>query len=47
MRRETEQVGLEVTLDGSNLSHLLHAGFLLGFSFGPEDEGNIFLRNVG
>jgi hypothetical protein len=24
-----------------------HAGLLLGFSFDPEDEGGMFLRNVG
>jgi hypothetical protein len=23
------------------------AGFLLGFFYNPEDEGDIFLRNVG
>jgi hypothetical protein len=23
------------------------AGFLIGLSFGPEDEGDMFLRNVG
>jgi hypothetical protein len=26
--------------------YLLHAGFLLGSFFNPEDEGNMFLRNV-
>jgi hypothetical protein len=26
---------------------LLHAGFLLGLLFNPEDEGDMFLRNVG
>jgi hypothetical protein len=25
---------------------LLHTGFLLGFLFGPEDEGDMFLRNT-
>jgi hypothetical protein len=27
--------------------YLFHAGFLLGLFFGPEDEGDMFLRNVG
>jgi hypothetical protein len=27
--------------------HLLHAGFLLGVFFNPEDGGNMFLSNVG
>jgi hypothetical protein len=27
--------------------YLLHAGFLLGIVFDPEDGGNIFPRNVG
>jgi hypothetical protein len=26
---------------------LLHAGFLLALLFGPEDDADIFLRNVG
>jgi hypothetical protein len=26
---------------------LLHAGFLLGLFFNPEDKGDISLRNVG
>jgi hypothetical protein len=26
---------------------IFHAGFLLGFFFDPEDEGDVFLRNVG
>jgi hypothetical protein len=26
---------------------VLHAGFLLGSFFSPEDGGHIFLRNVG
>jgi hypothetical protein len=26
---------------------LLHAGFLLGLLFNPEDGGDMFLRNVG
>jgi hypothetical protein len=24
-----------------------HAGFLLGLFFNPEDEGDIFLQNIG
>jgi hypothetical protein len=24
-----------------------HAGFLLGLFFGPEDGGDMFIRNVG
>jgi hypothetical protein len=27
--------------------YLLHAGFLLGLFFGPENGGDMFLRNVG
>jgi hypothetical protein len=27
--------------------YLLHAGFLFGLFFDPEDEGDMFLRNVG
>jgi hypothetical protein len=27
--------------------YLLHAGFSLDLFFGPEDAGNVFLRNVG
>jgi hypothetical protein len=27
--------------------HLLHAGSLIGLLFGPEDGGDMFLRNVG
>jgi hypothetical protein len=27
--------------------YFLHAGFLLGLFFGPEDGGDMFLRNVG
>jgi hypothetical protein len=28
-------------------SHPLHAGFLLGFFFEHEDEGDVFFWNVG
>jgi hypothetical protein len=31
----------------SSISYLLHAGFLLGLFFDPEDRGNIFLPKVG
>jgi hypothetical protein len=27
--------------------YLLHAGFLLGLFFDPEDAGDMFLRNIG
>jgi hypothetical protein len=27
--------------------NLLHAGFLLGLFFDPEDRGDVILRNVG
>jgi hypothetical protein len=27
--------------------YLLHAGFLLGLFFNPEDEGDTFLQNIG
>jgi hypothetical protein len=30
----------------SSAFYLLHAGFLFGVFFGPEDEGDMFLRNV-
>jgi hypothetical protein len=29
------------------LAYLLHAGFLLGLLYSPEDEGNMFLQNIG
>jgi hypothetical protein len=29
------------------LAYLLHAGFLLGLLFDPEDEGDMFVRNIG
>jgi hypothetical protein len=29
------------------LATCFHAGFLFGVFFGPEDGGNMFLRNVG
>jgi hypothetical protein len=29
------------------LAICVHAGFLLGISFDPEDGGDMFLRNVG
>jgi hypothetical protein len=28
-------------------AELFHAGFLLGLFFGPEDGGDMFLRNIG
>jgi hypothetical protein len=31
----------------SRACYLLHTDFLLGLFFDPEDEGYIFLRNVG
>jgi hypothetical protein len=31
----------------SSASYLLHAGCLLGLFFGPEEEGDMFLRIVG
>jgi hypothetical protein len=27
--------------------YLLHEGFLLGIFFDPENEGNMFLQNIG
>jgi hypothetical protein len=39
-----------IHLHGRSVSHacyLLHADFLLGLSFDPEDGGEMFLRNVG
>jgi hypothetical protein len=29
------------------VSYLFHADFLIGLFFGPEDGGDMFLRNVG
>jgi hypothetical protein len=31
----------------SMLATCSHAGFLLGLFFDPEDEGDMFLRNIG
>jgi hypothetical protein len=32
---------------GSKYNHLLHASFLSGLLFNPEDAGDMFLSNVG
>jgi hypothetical protein len=32
---------------GSSACYMLHADFLRDLFFDPEDEGDIFLRNVG
>jgi hypothetical protein len=31
---------------GNSVCYLLHAAFLFGLFFDPEDGGDIFLRNV-
>jgi hypothetical protein len=38
-------VGFEVVISRS--CYLLHAGFLFGLFFDPEDGGDMFFRNVG
>jgi hypothetical protein len=38
---------ISTVLEAEHASYLLHVGFLLGLFFDPEDEGNLFLRNVG
>jgi hypothetical protein len=35
------------TFETNSYCYLLHAGFLLGFFFNPEDKGDKFLQNVG
>jgi hypothetical protein len=43
-----EQAKQEITIKQvASTAVLLYAGFLLGLFFGPEDGGEIFLRNVG
>jgi hypothetical protein len=34
-------------LKGALLATCFHADFLLGLFIDPEDEGDVFLRNVG
>jgi hypothetical protein len=34
-------------MKATTLWYLLHAGFLLGLFFDPEDSGDMFLRNIG
>jgi hypothetical protein len=37
-----------IHVEGSKvLTAVLNTGFLLGFSFDPEDRSDMFLRNVG
>jgi hypothetical protein len=31
----------------SSVSYLLHAAFLIGVFFDPEDGGDMFLQNIG
>jgi hypothetical protein len=40
-------VVMNSSLFWSAVCYLLHAGFLLGLYFDPENGGNMFLRNVG
>jgi hypothetical protein len=35
-----------VKAGGCSACNLLHAGFLLGLFFDPEDRGDMFFRNV-
>jgi hypothetical protein len=36
-----------LNVDRAQIATCFHAGFLLGLFFDPEDEGDMFLRNVG
>jgi hypothetical protein len=39
-------ITLSILLKQTSAFYLLHAGFLLGLFFDPEDEGNMFLWNI-
>jgi hypothetical protein len=39
--------GLKNKISKRPAGYLLQADFLIGLFFDPEDESNIFLRNVG
>jgi hypothetical protein len=34
-------------MKAGSVCHLIHAGFLLGLFFDPEDGGDMFLLNIG
>jgi hypothetical protein len=36
-----------VKVNRTSACYLPHTGFLLGLLFGPDDGGDIFIRNVG
>jgi hypothetical protein len=43
--RPSDVTNIQHILDATSLN-LLHFGFLVAFSFNPEDRGDIFLRDV-
>jgi hypothetical protein len=45
--RISEKINQHKSISLRSASYLLHAGFLLGLFFYPEDGGDMFLRNVG
>jgi hypothetical protein len=46
-RRWEDNIKMVLREIAGSACYLLHAGFLLGFFFDPEEGGDMFLRNVG